>query len=168
MNPTDHIIDWLRDAHAMEKQAIELLEKQAKRTENYPEMQMRVEQHLQESKMQAERLETCLKRYDKDGSSGMKDFLGKLTGNFGAITNAMSDDEVVKNTLGNFAFEHFEIACYRSLIAAAEAVGDTFTADACRENLREEEAMAAWADQNIEAVTRMFLQRDQAGMPAKH
>ena len=35
--PRDNLISWLRDAYAMEGQAIELLETQIQRLENYPE-----------------------------------------------------------------------------------------------------------------------------------
>lgn len=42
----------------------------------------------------------------------------------------------------SYVFEHHEIACYRSLIGAAEELGDAETAELCTEILREEEAMA--------------------------
>ena len=34
----DNLTAWLRDAYAMENQAIEILEKQANRLEHYPEL----------------------------------------------------------------------------------------------------------------------------------
>ncbi|THD37103.1 DUF892 family protein, partial [Pantoea sp. R102] len=36
-----HYHDWLRDAHAMEKQAETMLEQMAKRLENYPQLRAR-------------------------------------------------------------------------------------------------------------------------------
>ncbi len=44
--PQDHLLDWLRDAHAMEEQAITMLEAQASRLENYPALRRRVQEHL--------------------------------------------------------------------------------------------------------------------------
>lgn len=38
MNYTEHYHDWLRDAHAMEKQAESMLESMASRIENYPDI----------------------------------------------------------------------------------------------------------------------------------
>ena len=37
----------------------------------------------------------------------------------------------------SYVFEHLEIACYRSLIGAAEELGDAETAELCTEILRE-------------------------------
>lgn len=51
-NPQEHLLDWLRDAHAMEQQAEQMLKAQASRIENYPKMKARVEQHLEETRGQ--------------------------------------------------------------------------------------------------------------------
>jgi ferritin-like metal-binding protein YciE len=161
-----HLTDWLRDAHGMEQQAVEILKRQAGRLESYPELRQRIEQHVHETERQAERLEGCLRRLDAD-TSIVKDLMGKFTGNMGAITNAAAEDEVMKNVLADYAFEHFEIAAYKSLIAAAETLGDGETASVCRQNLKEEEEMAAWVDKHIEPLTRAFLQRDSADIQSK-
>ena len=42
----DNLTAWLRDAYAMENQAIEILEKQANRLEHYPELRAKVRSHL--------------------------------------------------------------------------------------------------------------------------
>jgi ferritin-like metal-binding protein YciE len=46
-NPNEHLVDWLRDAYAMEKQAESMLKAQSSRLENYPELRQRIDQHLQ-------------------------------------------------------------------------------------------------------------------------
>lgn len=166
MEVRDHLLDWLRDAHAMEKKAEEILEKQADRLDGYPEMQARVRRHVEETRRQADRLDECISRYN-GGPSTMKDFMGKMMGNLSAMANAMAEDEVVKNVLADFAFENFEIACYRSLISAAEAAGDMQTAQVCRDILREEEAMASFVGEHIPEITTSFLQREATGQPAK-
>lgn len=48
-NPNEHLVDWLRDAYAMEKQAESMLKAQSSRLENYPELRQRIDQHLQET-----------------------------------------------------------------------------------------------------------------------
>ena len=53
-------VTGLRNQHAIENQAIELLERQIGRLENYPEMTDRMRQHLEESKQQAARIEELL------------------------------------------------------------------------------------------------------------
>ena len=50
----------LRNQHAVENQAIELLSRQVERLENYPEMEARMRQHIEESRSQAQRLEELL------------------------------------------------------------------------------------------------------------
>src|SRR5690349_2919354 len=50
----------LRNQHAVENQAIELLERQVGRLENYPEMRERMQHHLEESREQARRIEDLL------------------------------------------------------------------------------------------------------------
>jgi ferritin-like metal-binding protein YciE len=56
----DIYIAGLRNQHAVENQAIELLERQVGRLENYPEMRDRMQRHITESQEQARRLENSL------------------------------------------------------------------------------------------------------------
>src|SRR3954469_14789788 len=46
---TENLLDWLRDAHAMEEQAEHMLRAQIGRIEHYPVVKARIEQHLQET-----------------------------------------------------------------------------------------------------------------------
>ena len=67
-----------------------------------------------------------------------------------------------------YTFKHMEIASYRILIAAAEAVGDSQTTGVCRQILVEEEAMAAWLSEQVPGTVQKFLKRDEiAGVQAK-
>lgn len=47
--PQENLMDWLRDAHAMEQQAEQMLKAQAARIEHYPQLKARIEQHLEET-----------------------------------------------------------------------------------------------------------------------
>lgn len=160
------LLEWLRDAHAMEKQAISILERQADRIENYPEMRQQVQSHLETSRRQAERVEECINQLGGDTST-VKEGVAKFMGNMSALTNAAAGDEVVKNGIADYAFEHFEIASYRALIGAAEALGETKIQQTCEEILQEEEAMAEWLETNLPEVTRRYLQREVTGEEAK-
>lgn len=157
----EHLVDWLRDAHAMEMKAIEILEKQGNRFDEIPEMRNRVRQHVEETKRQAIRLERCINRLDSDHSM-MKDLTGKTMGTFTAMANAFASDEIVKNAIADFSFEEFEIGCYESLIEAARFCGESQVEEVCRENLEEEKAMAEWVEQRIPEVTRTYLELDMA------
>lgn len=47
--PQENLLDWLRDAHAMEQQAEKMLKAQSERLEHYPALKARIEQHIQET-----------------------------------------------------------------------------------------------------------------------
>jgi ferritin-like metal-binding protein YciE len=162
----ENLIAWLRDAHAMENQAIEILEKQASRLEHYPELRARVRTHLDESHRQAERVEQCLHQLGTD-TSALKTAAGKLIGTAQQLSGLFASDEVVKSGIADYAFEHYEIASYKMLIAAAAEAGEPEVGRRLGESLREEEAMAAWLGQHLPEVTRQYLQREAAGLSAK-
>lgn len=162
----ENLMAWLRDAHAMETQAVQMLEGQAQRLENYPELRAKAQEHMEQSRLQAEMLEHCIER--RGGSvSGFKEAAAGFMGNMQALSGLFITDEVMKGSIASYTFEHFEIANYRSLIAAAEQVGDQQTRDTCEEILRQEEAMASWLEQHLPEVTRQYLQRDATGAQAK-
>ena len=48
----EHFIDWLRDAHAMEEQAETQLNGMKDRVKDYPQLQNRIIQHLDETRQQ--------------------------------------------------------------------------------------------------------------------
>jgi ferritin-like metal-binding protein YciE len=160
------LIEWLKDAHAMENHAIETLERQAERTEHYPELEAQVKNHLEESRWQAEQVKKCLKRLGSD-SSTIKKGIAKFMGNMSALTNSAAGDEVVKNSIADYAFEHFEIASYRSLVAAADELGEDEVKRVCEDILRQEEAMADWLEDHLPQVTQQYLRREATSQPAK-
>lgn len=158
---TDNLLDWLRDAHAMEQQAEKMLEAQAGRLENYPQLKSRIEQHLEETKGQQRLLEDCLKRLDSSPSL-LKDFGGKLMA-FGQAVGGMTvSDEVVKGAMSGYVFENMEIAAYTVLIAAAQDVGDSATEASLKQILPQEVAMADWLREHLPEITQAYLARDRA------
>ena len=158
-------VTGLRNQHAVENQAIELLERQVGRLENYPEMADRMRQHIEESRQQAARLEELLGHLGTS-ESGIKDTMMSFMGNMMAMAHAPAPDEVMKNTLANFAFEHFEIAAYKSLLTLADLTAHSAAVGALKQSLSEEEGMAAWIDANLDATTRRFVSRSEAGETA--
>src|SRR5690606_21526435 len=156
----EHLLDWLRDAHAMEQQAEQMRKGQAARIENYPKLKARIEQHIQETLGQQQLLEGCIQRLG-GSPSVMKDAVGKLMAMGQAVGGMMASDEIVKGSMASYVFEHMEIASYRALIAAAQTVGDMETQRVCEQILVEEEAMAQWLQENLGEVTQQFLVRDE-------
>ena len=105
----------LRNQHAVENQAVELLERQVGRLEHYPEMAERMRQHVEESREQARRMRSCWPVCGTSHSA-VKDTVMSFVGNIAAMMHAPAPDEVIKHTLANFAFEHYEIAAYKGLL----------------------------------------------------
>ncbi|WP_394892209.1 ferritin-like domain-containing protein [Mesorhizobium sp. AaZ16] len=155
------LIQWLRDAHAMEEQAETILAGQLSRLEHYPDLSKRIREHLEETKAQASRLKACLDRIG-EGTSTLKDTGGKLMAFAQSASGVFAADEVMKGSLASYTFEHMEIASYTILIAAAEAVGEKDVVQVCEQNLREEIAMADWLKTHLGPTTTKFLNRAEA------
>lgn len=122
MNHVEHYHDWLRDAHAMEKQAESMLESMASRIDNYPDVRARIEQHITETKQQITVLEEILDRNDISRSM-LKDSMSKMMAFGQSVGGMVTSDEIVKGSISGYVFEQFEIACYTSLLAAAKKPG---------------------------------------------
>ena len=159
-------VTGLKNGHAMENQAVSIIKPQLKRIENYPQVARRLEQHLQETENQMKRIEDILGSLDEDHSA-MKDWMLSAGGSMAAIGHSMADDEILKHSIANFAFENYEIAAYNSLLIMAEMGGFQSAMAALRENLSEEENMARWLSENLREVTAEFVTRREAGESAK-
>lgn len=146
----------VRNAHALEKQAIQLIERQLPRLDDYPEVQARMRQHLAETQAQEERLDQVLRTLDDDRSV-VKDMVLEFMGNMAAMAHMPADDEILKNTFANLAFENYEKAAYTSLITMAEVAGFRHEKALFEQSLREEQAMADWIEASTPMVTRRYL-----------
>jgi ferritin-like metal-binding protein YciE len=163
---TDTLVAWLKDAHAMEQSAINILETQSRRLEHYPRMKAKVIEHLEVTRRQADMVHSCLRRHNADTSS-IKDLMGRFTGMMSSLGSSLASDEVVKAHMADYAFEHLEIASYRMLITAAKHVGDVQTQQICEEILSQEKEMASWLEQELDGMTKDYLNKSQAGEFAK-
>jgi ferritin-like metal-binding protein YciE len=157
----EHLAEWLRDARTMEDLAIETLEKQADGLDHYPELQAKLREHLAESRRQAERLDQCMQRLGMGGVAPGSS-TGKLPGGE-QIAALLGSGRVVQTGITDYAFEHFEIATYRTLAEAAAEADEPEIERVCLQNLREEEAMASWLAGRIRDVTRQYLYQQAAG-----
>ena len=162
----ENLAVWLRDAHAMEGQATELLEAQIQRLENYPEALPRLRQHLEETRDQQRLIEGCLERLGS-GHSALKESAMKLAANVQGMLHGLASDEVMKHVLASHAFERYEAGCYRALATTAEAAGEAQIATTCRQIEEQEVAMARWLWDELPAITRKYLERAESGAAAK-
>jgi ferritin-like metal-binding protein YciE len=158
----DIYVTGLTNAHALEVQAVQLLGRQVERLENYPAMAERMRQHIEESRNQQARLERILDRLGTSHSA-LKDAVTGFMGNMAALGHTMAQDEVVKNSLANYAFEHYEIASYKALLEMADAAGDGQAPELLRQSLDEEVRMAQWIDQHLPETIRTYMRLESTG-----
>jgi ferritin-like metal-binding protein YciE len=158
-------ITGLQNAHALEKEALQLMQRQVERFEHYPEMSKLLRTHIAETEGQVRRLDEMLHTFGEDRSL-LKDMATQVMANMAAAGHMPMADEVLKNTFANHAFENFEIASYKSLITMAEAAGHQRFIPALQETLREEEKTAQAIRDMIEPITRKYLMREAQGLKA--
>jgi ferritin-like metal-binding protein YciE len=111
-------------------------------------------------RMQWKRLDECLSSLG-ESPSAVKDTAQSFMGNMMAMAHSIAGDEILKNTFANNAFENFEIAAYKSLLTLCGPAGAGTAKPLLEQSLKEEEAMAAWVDQNVEKVTLAYLSKEQ-------
>ncbi len=158
-------ISGLKNAHAMEKQALSIMQPQLNRLEHYPDVSAMLERHIRETEGQIERIDDILAGLD-EGASGLKDTMLSFSGSMAAMGHTVAPDEILKNSMANFAFENFEIAAYTSLITTARLSGASSAVPLLEQNLEEERRMAEWLAQNIDAVTERFIMLKAGGQRA--
>jgi ferritin-like metal-binding protein YciE len=138
---TEQLRKYLADAHAIEEQAIELLEKGPKLAGD-PKLAELYEDHLAETREHAELIEARLEALGGDPST-LKDAalrLGAL--NWGAFF-AAHPDTPGKLAGFAFAFEHLEIAGYEQLRRVAGRADDAATVQTVDRILEQERNAAA-------------------------
>ena len=150
-------IAWLNDAYGLEQSLVQTLERHVKDAKDHPGMQARLQQHLDETRRHADLVESCIVRLGSSTSS-LKSGLSTVMGAVQGMSTGPAKDELIKNALADYSAEHFEIASYTSLLAAAQSLGDLETAQICQQILRDEEAMQAWLAQQIPLITQEMLQ----------
>ncbi len=153
----DLFVTGLKNAHAMEKQALSIMTPQMQRIEHYPEVAERLREHIAETNDQLRRIDEILDEMHEKASA-LKDLGLGIVGELAAVGHSFAGDEILKNSFANYAFEHFEIASYTSLINLAEGREFGKYAPLLQQNLSEELAMAQWCEQLIPLVTKRYAE----------
>jgi ferritin-like metal-binding protein YciE len=127
-------------------------------------MEQRMQQPIWGSRDRARRVEDLLAQHDTSHSWFM-DTMMSIAGDLAAIGHSIAPDEVVKNALANFAFEHYEIASDGSLLVLADLGGHSAGVSELQASLREEQDMA-WIADRIDPTVRRFVERSAANVTA--
>lgn len=156
----------LKNAHAMEKQALSIMQPQVNRLTHYPDLSQRLQSHITETETQISRLDDILQSLG-ESSSSVKDSLLSAFGSMAALGHVTAGDEVLKNSCANLAFENYEIAAYISLLTAARASGEGRAATLLEQSLDEERRMAEWVAEYVPLATETFISLKGTGESAK-
>ena len=156
MTKREQLIQWLGDAHAMEVGIVSTLEKHIADAKGLPKVRAALTKHLRETKSHATEMKKALASLG--GSHPvLKEGVSKLANLAAGMVTTAAKDTIVKNAIADFATEHFEMACYNSLILTATALGETKIAAACKAILKEEKAMAAQLESLFKGVNDTYL-----------
>ena len=157
MNIKDEIIGWLCDAYAMELSQEAALEKICNNSEETIECRTAAAMHLTETRQHSRIMESLARSLGADVFS-FKKGLGVMAEKLHGIETMLSHDGQIKDLLGCYATEHFEIACYSALAAAADVAGFSQITNACRQIILDEEKMAETIRKELPQVVRDYLQ----------
>lgn len=165
---TRHVfVVGLRNAHAVEHQALGLLDRQIDHVANYPEVGDMLRRHRAETEAQIQRLDQILESFG-DSASVVKDTALGFMGNMAALAHVFTPDEILKNSFANHAFENFEAAAYRSLLTLTEMGGFRDAEGLLQQSLDEEVRMAKWVWESLPDITRKYVGLRAAGETASH
>jgi ferritin-like metal-binding protein YciE len=152
----DHLTDYLADAHAIEAQAIQLLQMSPK-VAGVPELARLFEDHLEQSREQQSLVAARLEAHD-EGPSRLKDAVLRVGGlNLGGFFAAQPDTPA-KLAGFAFAFEHLETGAYELLKRVADRAGDQETVETAERILAEEQAAAVAIRDQFEPAVDASLQ----------
>lgn len=158
------LITYLQDMYALENQIIEILTRHAHEASQFPQIQAKLKEHLEQTKIHKGRMEARLKAHDKSPSSlkgAMSAMLGSMTGAFGGTR----PDILGRNLRDDYTTEHLEIASYCELIATAHLYGDMDTVRAAEENLVDEIATARWMEKHFAEAAILSFRDDGIQIP---
>jgi ferritin-like metal-binding protein YciE len=152
---------WLRDAHALESQLVQMLTSQLPSLTGFPDFHQSVKAHAAISREQRDRLGTRIADLGQ-APSLFRDGLGMALGLTAPTMISLLPDNVARSAVANYAFEHLEIGTYRALIGLAEQAGDRQTHMLAESILAQEMEMAAWLEAHLAAIATEVLPRAAA------
>lgn len=153
-NLRDAFIDEIRDTYDAERQLTKALPKMAKAATS-PELREALTSHLEETEAQVKRLVRVFDVLGEKARGKHCDGMAGIIKEGSSIMEEDFDDATMDAALiaaGQRA-EHYEMAAYGTLVAWAEALGESQVATLLQESLDEEKA----ADQTLSALAESGL-----------
>lgn len=157
----EKLVDYVQDAQAMEMNVQAMLQSMISTTQD-DTVKRRLEQHLQETKEQTDRLS---KRLDalQAGGSIRKEVSAVMGAGAKGLLDQIRGDKPGKNARDAYVTESLEIAAYELLSRLAERAGDAETVSVSRQNLEQEVQMRQFIDQNWDRFLDLTLIQEGIG-----
>jgi ferritin-like metal-binding protein YciE len=134
-------VEELRDTYDAEKQLTKALPKMAKAA-NSPELKQAIENHLEETRQQVQRLEQVFATIEEKARGKHCEGIAGIIEEGQTVMQEEYDEATADALLIAAAqrAEHYEMAAYGTLVAWARAMGHDDAADLLQETLDEEKA----------------------------
>jgi ferritin-like metal-binding protein YciE len=152
----DLLLEELRDVYHAEKQLVKALPKMAKKAKS-DKLRQAIEQHLEETKGQVDRLEQVFEKLDSRSRAKRCEAMEGLIEEAEQAMEEITTPEVLDAAMIAAAqkVEHYEIASYGSARALAEALGHNEVAQLLEQTLEEEKQ----ADQKLNEIALSEVNR---------
>jgi ferritin-like metal-binding protein YciE len=156
------LVSYLNDAHAMEMQSIEVLEKAVEIAGDIQLAQL-YRGHLNDTRDHERYVKQRLEDLGESPST-LKNLAGKAGAmGLGLLAQAMPDTPAKLAGVA-FAYENFEVAAYEMLRKVAEIAEDQDTVSMCDRILPSEKQAAAVIEENLDLAVQRSLE-ETAGIP---
>src|SRR5579862_3311132 len=153
-------VRYLRDAQNVEKSLVSQLESMSNELQDKdPQISQMFAQHRHVTIQQQDSLDARVRALGEEPGGG-GGYFGGMMAKLGEFMHRPHDDydQITQNLMKAYAVENFEMAMYQSLIAYANAVGDTETAILCRNIFAQEKQAAELVWSMIEPVAMRTAQ----------
>lgn len=140
----------------MEEAVLKMLDSMIKTTSD-PSVKSDIETHKEETEQHAEKVKRCLETYGESPSK-VKDMMATVQALMKAPADMLRGEQDMRNARDGFATEHFEIATYRLIEHLAKAADDKQALQVAKENIADEERMAAHIQKVWERVVARSIE----------
>jgi ferritin-like metal-binding protein YciE len=152
----EQLVSYLNDAHAMEMQSLQMLEKAVEIAGDI-QLEQLYRGHLNDTRDHERYVKQRLEAMGKSPST-VKNLAGKVGAmGIGMLAQAMPDTPAKLAGVA-FAYENFEVAAYEMLRKVAEIAGDQETVSMCDRILPSEKQAAAVIEENLDLAVERSLE----------
>lgn len=161
------LAEWLKYAYIMENKIVSVLTKHAEDAKNFPEVQERIQQHMEETQNHVEMIKGCLEEMNSDLPEAKADLSQAFANIMEMFGTKTEQHELIKNSILEYSTENMEIAVYNTIITIAQQSNNERVTEVCTNIITEEQEMAEWIEDNMpDLVVEMYdeqMQTDEVG-----